>query len=101
MLEAIATVGAFIVVFCYFLSIRLDKPAIFDWANVVGSVMMAPINIVLGLQFAVALNLTFGGLGAYGIGKRSSQKRRAAALERAKLEHQMFMEREAKRAVIS
>lgn len=69
MLELMGTLGAFTVIATYFLSIKLDRPLVFAWGNVAGACMMIPVNVDLGLEFAVFLNGTFGLLGVYAIGK--------------------------------
>ena len=69
MLELMGTLGAFTVIATYFLSIKLDRPLVLAWGNVAVACMMIPVNVDLGLEFAVFLNGTFGLLGAYAIWK--------------------------------
>jgi len=67
MLEIIATIGALLVVGTYFIGTYTERPLVFHWGNVVGAVMIVPINIVLGLWFAVFMTGTFGLIGLTGV----------------------------------
>lgn len=61
--------GAILVLVGYFFSIKIERPNIFNWANVFGSIIMFPANIYFGAFFGAFLTACFGAIGIYGLWK--------------------------------
>ena len=66
-MQIIGWVGALMVVFGYIISSIKNKIEIFHWFNLVGSCILIPTQIYLGVPFAAFISLSFGCVAAYGL----------------------------------
>lgn len=66
-LTVLGYLGAVIVLSCYALSIHLGNPTIFNFANVIGGLMMIGGQIRAGVWYGAFVTGTFALIGAYGL----------------------------------
>ena len=72
MWQILGFVGGVIVLVGYFVSVRYERPAVLDWANIVGAVIMLYPNIYFEAFFGAMLTASFGLIGLYGVLRRRS-----------------------------
>lgn len=60
MLSLLGWIGSLIVIGSYFLSAHKQAPNIFHWGNIIGCLLLVPVQLISGIVFAAFLSASFG-----------------------------------------
>lgn len=67
MIQVIGLIAALCIVACYLWSEHTGNSRPFAWANVVGGMVLLPVNLYYGTYFGALLTVSFSCIAVYGL----------------------------------